>query len=148
MRRGIAALTSVFGLLVLGSCLARAQGPYVRPQTSPVSRPPLSPYLNLFRGGNPAINYYGLVRPQQEFGNSIQEIQNEMHTPHTTMTNPASGTNLPVTGHPTRFFGHQGYFFTHLGGGSGNARTGGGTPTPGAISARPGQPAGPQRSGN
>lgn len=29
--------------------------------------PSISPYLNLARGGNTAINYFGIVRPQFEF---------------------------------------------------------------------------------
>lgn len=127
------------GLLLLGVCLVHAQGPYVRPQTGPVARPALSPYLNLLRGGSPAINYHGLVRPQQEFGNAIQEIQSEMNAPHTAMTAPNNTTTLPITGHPSRFFSHQSYFFTHQGAGNGGTRTNG-TPTPGAVSARPGQP--------
>jgi hypothetical protein len=139
-------LASACGLLLLGACLARAQGPYVRPQTSPVARPALSPYLNLLRGGNPAINYYGLVRPQQEFGSAIQEIQNEMNAPHPLTTAANNTATLPITGHPTRFFSHQSYFFTHQGAGNGSTRTNG-TPTPGAVSARPGQPAS-SRQGN
>lgn len=61
-------------LLVTGSCLSTASiangqvGPsrFARPS----SRPVISPYLNLFRGqanSSPALNYYGIVRPQQQF---------------------------------------------------------------------------------
>lgn len=32
-----------------------------------ISRPTTSPYLNLMGRGNPAINYFGIVRPQQQF---------------------------------------------------------------------------------
>jgi hypothetical protein len=102
--------------------------------------------LNLLHGGNPAINYYGLVRPQQEFGNAIQEIQNEMNAPRQTTMAATNSASQPITGHPTRFFNHQGYFFTQQGAGNGGTRTNG-TPTPGAVSARPGQPVGP-RQGN
>lgn len=44
----------------------------------PFDRPAVSPYLNLFRngrGGNPILNYYGLVRPQQEFYQQSQDLQ-------------------------------------------------------------------------
>lgn len=131
---------SLVGWLV-AAAMAPAQTPYTRPQTGPLARPALSPYLNLFRVGNPAINYYGLVRPQQEFGTSIQDIQNQMNAPHPAMTGPDGGAALPITGHPSRFFSHQSYFFTHLGTNSGGTRTPRGVPTPGTISARPGQPA-------
>jgi hypothetical protein len=96
----------------------------------------LSPYLNLLHGGSPAINYYGLVRPQEEFNNSIQEIQNEIHATQSGIMNSSVNTTLPVTGHPTRFFSHGGYFFTHLG--TSNRTTG--TPTPGVVTGRPGTP--------
>jgi hypothetical protein len=144
MARSVA---TICGLFMLGACVAHAQGPYVRPQTGPVARPALSPYLNLLHGGNPAINYYGLVRPQQEFGSAIQEIQNEMSAPHPMLTGANGATNLPITGHPSRFFSYQGHFFTHLGSGNGGTRTSG-TPTPGAVSARPGQPVNGSRPGN
>jgi hypothetical protein len=56
-------------LLALAAMLAAgvvyAQAP-IAPQapTQPYSPPVVSPYLNLLNRGNPAINYYGLVRPQ------------------------------------------------------------------------------------
>lgn len=37
----------------------------------PGYRPTTSPYLNLLGRGNPAINYYGIVRPQQAFANAL-----------------------------------------------------------------------------
>ncbi len=48
-----------------------AQGQYPQPSVPGTAgvpmpsgyRPPLSPYLNLLRGGDPAINYYYAVRP-------------------------------------------------------------------------------------
>jgi hypothetical protein len=37
----------------------------------PGYRPRTSPYLNLMGSRNPAVNYYGLVRPQQDFQNAM-----------------------------------------------------------------------------
>ena len=136
MIRLIAIFAATWGFLLVDVGSVGAQGPYVRPQTSPYARPALSPYLNLLHGGNPAINYYGLVRPQEDFNTSIQGIQNELHATQSGLLNPTMSTALPVTGHPTQFFSHGGYFFTHLG--SGNRSTG--TPTPGATLGRPGTP--------
>jgi hypothetical protein len=42
---------------------------------NPLSRPAVSPYLNIARGGDPAINYYGLVRPQVAFGRAFQAVE-------------------------------------------------------------------------
>jgi hypothetical protein len=39
----------------------------------PFDRPAFSPYLNMFRSGNgPVMNYFGMVRPQQEFLNQMR----------------------------------------------------------------------------
>ena len=57
-----------------------AQGPYVRPRQAdnPYARPTVSPYLNLLRpGASPAINYYGLVRPQQQFQSDIGQLDQQ-----------------------------------------------------------------------
>jgi hypothetical protein len=74
------------------------------------TRPPVvSPFLNLNRGGDPAINYYGLVRPQiavnralQRFGSDINYLENS----------PAANPEILETGHPT-FFGSQYPYFVN-----------------------------------
>jgi hypothetical protein len=64
--------------VALSAGAARAQfGYYSPPQTSPFPRAD-QPLLNLARGGNPAINYYGLVRPQLEFQQSIYGLQQQV----------------------------------------------------------------------
>ena len=60
-------------------------------------RPPLSPYLNLLRGGDPAINYYYAVRPALMNGVS----------PFGSMTGPRGFSQLrngflPAAGNPTQ----------------------------------------------
>ena len=42
----------------------------------PGNSPTYSPYLNLLRGGNTGVgqNYFGLVRPQQEFAQQNQAL--------------------------------------------------------------------------
>jgi hypothetical protein len=59
--------------------------------------PGLSPYLNLLRGGLPAVNYYNGVLSEQEV-NTVQ--------PGTEDLLPT----LPGTGHPTAF-GYSGSYF-------------------------------------
>jgi hypothetical protein len=74
--------------------------------------PPFSPYLNLNRRGtNPAINYYGLVRPQIEFRNAIQNLQSDVSSLGAQAASGQAGvTTLPPTGHPTQFSNLSGYF--------------------------------------
>jgi hypothetical protein len=81
---------------------------------SPQRRPSVSPYLNLARRGvPPAINYYGLVRPQFEFRSSIQNLQGQV----TALEQPGPvdttefTSDLPPTGQRAQFMSHTRYFF-------------------------------------
>jgi hypothetical protein len=74
-------LASVVGVLVLGTSVhAQPQiGSYTPPVTNP--RPIISPYLNLNRGGvAPAIDYFGIVRPQIDNQKAIQQLQQQYQT--------------------------------------------------------------------
>jgi hypothetical protein len=55
--------------------------PYNRPGLGgpgSLARPPYSPYLNQLRGGtSPAINYYGLVRPQENVNTNLYQLQRQ-----------------------------------------------------------------------
>jgi hypothetical protein len=110
----------VFGLAVcLGTPAAYGQFPVQR--AAPGYRtPPVSPYLNLLRAGSdPAINYYGLVRPEIEFRNSIQNLQQQVETVNTQINAGGDVVNgLPVTGHPVQFFNYSHYYPTRAGGGT------------------------------
>lgn len=51
----------------------------------PFQRPTVSPYINLFGGGNRAggnavRNYYGVVRPQQQFYSNGRQFSNQLQT--------------------------------------------------------------------
>jgi hypothetical protein len=82
---------------------ARAQSPLGAPP------PPYSPYLNLLRPGtNPALNYYGLVRPQQDSARSMHAIQGQLLNTQQSIADQASGDL--ATGHPTYFMNYGGYF--------------------------------------
>src|SRR5436309_1899614 len=70
---------------------------------SALSKPTTSPYLNLNRPGiPPAINYYGLVRPQTEFRSDIGRLQQAVAAPPPAVQAEAPST-LPTTGHPVGF---------------------------------------------
>jgi hypothetical protein len=93
---------------------ASAQPPLgPRPLTG-VNTPPVSPYLNLLRPGtSPAINYYGLVRPEMNVLNSMQALQAQLG-----YVQQASGLLAgegATTGHPAYFLNHGTYFLNLAG---------------------------------
>jgi hypothetical protein len=71
------------------------------------TRPTVSPYLNLTRQGNTALNYYNLVRPEFEFRNAYQSLQQQVRQNQTTIEE-AGG--VPTTGHTTNFQNYSHYF--------------------------------------
>lgn len=109
---------------------AAAQGP--RPGISgprPSAPSGYSPYLNLLRPGNsPGVNYYGLVRPQQYFQNSLQGLQGQggVGGPGPVLGGQADGSDLPGTGLSVQFMNHRA-FFMNLGGGGAGPTGGAGT---------------------
>ena len=107
------------GLLVgLSLRPAAAQTISTRPQSlqvNPLTRPPVSPYLNLFRGGNPALNYYDLVRPQQEFATTLQQLQQQQATPVVPLAAEAV-QGIPVTGHTAVFMNFSRFYNRPIGG--------------------------------
>jgi hypothetical protein len=117
MQRPTLATAAVLGLLgFLAPAGAQAQ-PYIGPVGPPVNpyvRPPLSPYLNLLGGGNPAINYFGIVRPQQQFGLALGQLQQQVLMNQTALASDAA-LAIPTTGHPTRFMNYSHYFFNQGG---------------------------------
>jgi len=78
------------------------------------SRPTVSPYLNLLRRGqSPALNYYNLVRPQNQFYQSIQQLQQDVGTNAQDLSVlQQTPTGLPPTGHLAGFMTQGAYFMT------------------------------------
>lgn len=88
---------------------------------APYQRPPVSPYINLLRrGSDPAINYYGIVRPivdqqtfNQQFYDQQQQLQSTLNQDLSLLSQPGETADVPrypTTGHPTQLFGHLRYF--------------------------------------
>jgi hypothetical protein len=78
--------------------------------------PAYSPYLNLLRSGNPAYNYYGLVRPQIATANAFQALGNNQYSQN---VGPSMNANQPLqTGNRSTFMTHT-RFFLNQGGGRG-----------------------------
>jgi hypothetical protein len=88
------------------------------------SRPTVSPYLNLLRsGGSPALNYYTLVRPQNQFYRSISQMQqdigaNAQEINSLQQTPTATGMQMRPTGFVAGFM-TQSHYFMNLGGAAG-----------------------------
>jgi hypothetical protein len=114
MKSALIALT-----LALAASAAYAQAP-VQPPTQPYSPPVLNPYLNLLNRGNPAINYYGIVRPQIQQGQQLQMLQFGLNrtaaeaatAEQTALTAPGASAVLPDTGHVAGFMTQTKYFNT------------------------------------
>jgi hypothetical protein len=75
------------------------------------SRPAFSPYLNLLRGGNSTLsNYYGLVRPEQQFRRIDSQLQSgfgELQYDVRDLQDPRylyRGSTLQDSGHRAQFF--------------------------------------------
>jgi hypothetical protein len=123
-RISLAAVLSSFAALALAQP-APAQTP------TPPRQPAYSPYLNLTRPGSVANNYYGLVRPDIDFRNSLNNLQQQYTGLNQAINNPtAVDSPFPGTGHKTSFMNYS-HFYSIRG------RTAGGTNAPGAGAAPP-----------
>jgi hypothetical protein len=102
--------TTLTVLALTGMC-AQSSWAQGRPAGG-VNTPTISPYLNLARpGASPAINYYGLVRPQQDFARSIYGLQLQGQLQQQSLSELQAGGVLP-TGHTIGFLNYGGYFLS------------------------------------
>ena len=119
------ALTVLALAAVAGSARAQVSGPATPPGAAPNAynrqTQPLSPYLNLLRGGNTAVNYFYGVRPgtgagvQGAMGQAAagprQTFFPVVDTLSDLLTEEGKGTpRIPPTGHPVGFNNTMGYF--------------------------------------
>jgi hypothetical protein len=159
----------LIGLAAAMHNIAHAQvgqiGSYNRPKTN--NYPAFSPYLNLNRGGDPAVNYFGIVRPQMETNRAFQQIEqgtfgadprfpvgaggadgNPIPGMNNYYPNQAAGLN---TGHPATFFYYSHYYqfpSAQRGGAGGGAGAGGAAGVNNANFGRPNTQATPFYFGN
>ncbi|MCZ2344240.1 MAG: hypothetical protein LC104_20970 [Bacteroidales bacterium] len=133
MNRFIVSCIGIVSLAWVTPVLAQPQVPLVN------RSPTFSPYLNLLRGGiNPAINYYGMVRPQLAFQQQAFQLQQQVNqnaqSLQTLQTFSTAGLQaqqpqLPYSGHPVVFNSLGGYFNNlPVGRGGGGGAMGGGSP--------------------
>ena len=97
--------------------------------------PTISPYINLLRGGNVGLNYYGLVRPQQDFamqnqqlGQGLQSLQMQQGSQMEMSSRGYGYSQLGMTGHPVIFnsFGNGQFSGGYTGFGNSGGGFGGG----------------------
>jgi hypothetical protein len=115
MKRLLGVLLLIPGLTIyLGGGRAYGQIPYYRPGgVNPGLSPTVSPYLNLLRGGTaPAINYYGLVRPQFAFASELYGLQQQVNTLGQQVSAEEAAATPVSTGHRSGFMTHTRYFQT------------------------------------
>jgi hypothetical protein len=95
--------------------------------TPPINmRPPVSPYLNMFRSGNPAIDYYGIVQPQLQTQQQLFQMQTILSQPANNINQYGLGMGMGtggqsqdqmvnMTGHPVMFMNYS-YYYPMMGG--------------------------------
>jgi hypothetical protein len=114
MKRFMLACTLATGLgLLTAGQRAQAQVQLPGPPQNPYIQPPVSPFLNINRGGNAAINYFGIVQPQLQTVQQLQALQLQQAQMiqmgiGTTDTTALGG--MSVTGHNSQFFNYGHYY--------------------------------------
>lgn len=80
----------------------------------PTTPPVFSPYLNMLRDTSPpAINYFGLVRPQITAQARFGALQQQINSTQQQLGTAGNGFDLPVTGQPAFFLNTGGYFMNN-----------------------------------
>ena len=111
---GLGSLLCLLGAAV-GPVAAQAY-PYNRPNYGPGYRPPLSPYLDIIRGGDPAINYFLGTRTEldrraknAQFRSALLDLEQRTLPP---VEEDPLFSPVPSTGHRTAFGNTATYFGT------------------------------------
>jgi hypothetical protein len=100
-------LLAVVVLLAVSAAEASAQIPRA------MGAPQVSPYMNLARPGNPGVNYYDLVRPQQQTDAFIQQqLALQQGGGLNGLANLDPNAPLAATGNTVRFQSQSAYFGT------------------------------------
>ncbi|CAN5368819.1 hypothetical protein BH11PLA2_BH11PLA2_23770 [soil metagenome] len=103
----------------------------------PVMRPTVSPYVNLLGsrnggfGGATASSFYGIVRPEQQFRQQSNALQQQLTMTNQNLNNvqgqlaaSSDGTNPLITGKGSTF-NNTSHYFNNLNGGGGSGGFGG-----------------------
>ncbi len=118
LRLGVVLIAMSFGQ----SAWAQYNGYLPNGPGNPFGRPTVSPYLNLLRQpGNPVLDYYGIVRPNQQLQREIRYTQQNAEPRYLApadglLTNPQAFTSPALGGAPLPRTGHHTQFSSNLGG--------------------------------
>jgi hypothetical protein len=124
MRRTIP-ISALCGMLAAAPAAAQYPAPVGgqygnQPQGAfqPRIAPPVSPYLNLLRGGDPGVNYYNFVRPFTQplgpMGPATPPSLASAYSPEDVFLDPQDPLSRwpRPTGHPAGFLSYQSYYNT------------------------------------
>lgn len=127
MRNLAAASLAALALLIAGA----GSGALAQTLSGSINQPPVSPYINILRGGAPAgVNYYNIVQPQLQFYSAINQLQSQQRQQAASM---GSSSEFLSTGHEVQF-GNLSHFYPQQGGGGSFLRIGQSPATLGAQS--------------
>ena len=104
------ALTAAAALVLASGGLAQYRPGYPGGYQPP---PTVSPYLGLRAGGNPAINYYSIVRPQIEFRGALYGLQQQQSLDAAGNVDPTQPLAPGPTGHPAYFDNLSHFYFNN-----------------------------------
>lgn len=97
--------------LIILCAITSALSAQPQPPSGPVRSPTFSPYLNLLaRGTNPAVNYFGIIRPYQQLRHQTDQLQKEILLANQSMATGFDNNNdLDVRRSAT--FGNYSHFY-------------------------------------
>ena len=103
--------TGIFSGQAAAQFPSPVSGPIGRPPQNPLGTPTISPFLNMAQGGNPALNYFGLVRPQLQTQQQLRQLQQQQLADQAAIGGLTGLGGFPlVTGHETRFMNYGTYY--------------------------------------
>ncbi|MBI3406890.1 MAG: hypothetical protein HY040_00855 [Planctomycetes bacterium] len=107
---------SVLATALIPGAASAQYFPLQRPQLNPYAQPAISPYLDIVRGGNPAINYYnGTLTEFDRRNNALQQQYmqsqvNQLQQQTTLLEEQDFIPALSQTGHAAGFQVYGGYY--------------------------------------
>jgi len=110
----------ISGILALVALAVDSAESRAQPAVPGARSPTVSPNLNLLRQGNSqALNYFGLVRPEFNAMQSIQNVQASVAGNQRSINELYNGGGLAPTGVSAQFLNYRSYFLTQNSGGFG-----------------------------
>ena len=101
-------LTGALAALTLATAVA-GRGAHAQTLYGTAPQPPVSPYINVLRGGAAAgVNYYNIVQPQLQFYSAINQLQAQQQQQQAAIAMSSMG--YETTGHPVQFYNYSHFY--------------------------------------